>query len=285
MQMKRTPQEMAAACLALARECECDRSNAFNFFELFSDGPARVFVNWCRTNIGDQETYDVGGHHVRVDGWQWGGDQSTEAVLRRRWETRAGIYFALHRDELRHVIDWLLVSAAEVEPWTHRRDINGRVPKMVKASTIADLAAEADRWMQRAPSPVFDLEPYNAEEHELAISDLGAGYTLVRLLTPRALDRETAALRHCVGRGSYDQLVESGRSEIYSIRDPAGAPQATVEIRIDGDHKYVVQVKGYLNEKPERHIRDLVLGSMAELGWSERMTHTLWDQPAAIRYW
>lgn len=283
--MKMTPQERAAACLALAREFDCDRSNAFNFVELFSDGPARVFLNWCRAHIGDDETYDVGGHDVRVDGWQWGGDQSIDATLRRRWEARSGIYGALHRDDVRHVVDWLLVSAVEMEPWTQRRDLNGRIPKMIKASTIEDLAAEADRWMQRAPPLVADPEPYNAAEHEVAVYDLGAGYTLVRLLTPRALDRETLALRHCVGRGSYDHLVESGKSEIYSVRDQTGRSQATVEIKIDGDNKYIAQVRGYLNEKPERHVRDLVLGSMADLGWAERMTHTLWGQPAAIRYW
>ncbi|MGO7115597.1 PcfJ domain-containing protein [Rhizobium johnstonii] len=282
---KITDQELRAARLALARELDVDRHNAFNFHELFFDSVARVYVNWwLKEDVDNGVIYDVGAD-VRVDGWQYGGDQSQEAVLKRKWEARAMVFVVLHRDDIRHVVDWLEVSAAEMHPWTQRRDGAGHVPKLMKASTIRDLAREADKWLRQAPAVAAELEPYDPSEHELPFHDLGAGYTLVRLLTARALDQETAVLRHCVGHGAYDELVSTGRAEIYSVRAPNGTPEATVEIRVDGDNRYLTQFRAAKNAKPERHVRDLVVGAMADLGWSERKPFILWGEPAAIRHW
>ena len=68
----------------------------------------------------------------------------------------------------------------------------------------------------------------------------------VRLATPDELDRESELMSHCVGKGGYDEAVASGRTEIWSLRDDAGTPWATAEIR-DG---FLRQFKGPRNAEP-----------------------------------
>ena len=74
------------------------------------------------------------------------------------------------------------------------------------------------------------------------------GVQLVRLHTAEALDYETSQMNHCVGKGSYDKDVISGKTVIYSLRDcsPDGEwrPHATIEYK-DG---VITQVKGYKNK-------------------------------------
>lgn len=72
---------------------------------------------------------------------------------------------------------------------------------------------------------------------------------IVRLHTPHALDYESEKMKHCVGRGGYDNKVKSGKSRIYSLRDYCEdgewLPHATIEY-VDGEVK---QVKGYNNRE------------------------------------
>ncbi|NKF31328.1 hypothetical protein HER21_33340, partial [Pseudomonas sp. BGM005] len=130
-----------------------------------------------------------------VDGRQVGGDQSQEAVLARKWQRRAEIYRTSYYRFIRHVVDWLWVAAQENHAWLHNRDSQGRPKKLLKASTIEDLAREADKFLMR------QLDQHRSEimltaDDEQFLLDLGAGYSLVRLLTPWALDQESVALKH-----------------------------------------------------------------------------------------
>jgi hypothetical protein len=73
------------------------------------------------------------------------------------------------------------------------------------------------------------------------------GWKIVRLLTPEALDRESAHMQHCIGKGAYDHHLDSGDHVFYSLRDPKNLPHATMEaVHEDGIAK-LVQCKGKQN--------------------------------------
>lgn len=55
------------------------------------------------------------------------------------------------------------------------------------------------------------------------------GWSWVSVISPEALNREGALMRHCVG--SYAEEVEDGSCSIWSLRDPEGKPHITVETR------------------------------------------------------
>ena len=97
------------------------------------------------------------------------------------------------------------------------------------------------------------------------IADLGDGFSVVRLFTEHALDEESKYMRHCVGDGDYDKDVESGRIQIYSIRDKEGMPHATIEVK---DNK-IIECKGKTNRAVVRkyipYVRKFVLKQNFEL--------------------
>ena len=80
------------------------------------------------------------------------------------------------------------------------------------------------------------------------IMDLPGNMAAYQLMTPDALDFESDYMGHCVGRGSYDADVASGKTKIYSIRDEHGEPHVTLEVRGTGVH----QIKGKQNKAPVR---------------------------------
>lgn len=78
------------------------------------------------------------------------------------------------------------------------------------------------------------------------VMDLPDGLKAYQLMTPQALDFESAYMGHCVGKGSYDKYVSEGSIKIYSVRDENGEPHATLEVR--GQDVY--QCKGKGNKTP-----------------------------------
>ena len=80
------------------------------------------------------------------------------------------------------------------------------------------------------------------------IMDLPGNMAAYQLMTPDALDFESEYMGHCVGKGSYDAGVESGKTKIYSIRDEHGEPHVTLEVRGTEVH----QIKGKQNKAPVR---------------------------------
>lgn len=204
-------------------------------------------------------------------------------------------------DALDHITDWLKASFLTGAGWLHNVDGLGRPKKLMKCSSIADLVREADKAMDRLNAQCARSLGANDERH---IADLADGYTVVRLLTPAALDLESSRMHHCVGHGAYDGDVESGYSEIYSLRDPLGRPAVTMEV--GADHyadpaeghveRRICQVKGKRNDNPEdRHLailKPFILASgwEGENGYWKRVkdiagtVHDLYDIPAGTRF-
>lgn len=160
--------------------------------------------------------------------------------------------------DLKHVVDWLEVSLLHQEEWLNITDEHGRPKKLLKFSDLDGVIKEANKAMiKRAMhTPVIKID----EGEEVLEQILDTGWYVVRLLTPRALDNESAAMQHCVGHGTYDDKVLKGKVIILSLRDPQNKPHVTIEV--DARTNSVVQIRGKQNEKPKaeyaRRVRNFI---------------------------
>ncbi|TPN39353.1 hypothetical protein FKO01_04110 [Mesorhizobium sp. B2-3-3] len=169
-----------------------------------------------------------------------------------------------HDADVQHVTDWLTTDFINGADWIKRTDGQHRPLKLMKCGSIEQLLHEADKAMRKR------LQGKNValgEGDETFVAELAGGFTVTRLLTPRALDLESRQMRHCVGHGSYDHDVVKGLTEIYSLRDPGGQPRVTVEINVshtamvDGNlillppdrrTKEVIEIQGRVSSCPPR---------------------------------
>jgi hypothetical protein len=144
-----------------------------------------------------------------------------------------------------HIVDWLKAALVNDAPWLLKLDADGRPKKLMKFGSLADMMREADRDMLRWSTQVTrgDL-PANSE---VIVASLEGGYTIVRMLTPEALDAESAEMQHCVGQGAYDRCLHDGKTLLLSLRDKAGKAHATIEVCAG----LVEQVEGKQNKPPK----------------------------------
>lgn len=78
------------------------------------------------------------------------------------------------------------------------------------------------------------------------VCDLGQGFQIVELVSPDALDYESACMGHCVGQGGYDVGVQKRKFQIFSLRDKLNYAHVTLEVK----NGAVMQVKGKQNKRP-----------------------------------
>lgn len=149
-----------------------------------------------------------------------------------------------HGALLDHVGDWLRSALLGDEAWLRNTDDLGRPRKLMKFADLASIGREADKAMLKAAARLGGVRLVEGDE-ELHM-DLGNGYSLVRLLTPAALDRESAEMQHCIGHGSYDEMLSDGGCSFLSLRDGFGKAHATMEI--SGDR--IEQYQGKQNKAP-----------------------------------
>jgi hypothetical protein len=150
----------------------------------------------------------------------------------------------LSPDDARHIYDWLLAARIRDEAWLSRCDAQGRPLKLMKFGSVQQIVAEANKAMAKRRA---DGSRQDANEGTRVVHDCGGGWTVVRLLTPEALDYETAQMGHCVGQGAYDDLIEE--DPIYSLRDPMGRSHITIEV--DNYSQEIRQLKGKQNHTPK----------------------------------
>lgn len=228
---------------------------------LIDDSLVRIYIaEWLRQDGIDPVWVSTIGEHGgeelrRLDGWpDMGGD-----IIRRKWSHRAQYWTFRHDAAVRHVVDWLIVAQSEGHAWLANLDSHGRPKKIMKCDDLARLLHEANKGLRARKVADVILSP----EDETFVSDLGAGHAIVELLSPLALRKEGSIMRHCLGHGGYDwQLAEADR-HLFSIRDPDGAPLATLEIH----GSEVRQFRGPKNVDPSPAIIDLVSGVAADWGW------------------
>lgn len=160
--------------------------------------------------------------------------------------------------DLKDAADWLEVSLLHNEDWLQNTDEHGRPKKLLKFSDLEGILKEANKAMiKRAmQTPVIKID----EGEEVLEQVLDAGWYIVRLLTPRALDNESAEMQHCVGHGTYDTRVADGQVIILSLRDPHNKPHVTIEV--DARTDSIVQIRGKQNARPKaeyaRRVRQFI---------------------------
>lgn len=152
--------------------------------------------------------------------------------------------------DIRHIHDWLASALSEKDEWLTRTDEKGRPRKLTKMHSIDQLLAEADKAFSKkmqtakAKAPAVSGLP-DDEKVEMELSE---GYSLVKMLSPQALDRETAVMQHCVGLGGYDSHTSSKKYALFSLRDRFNKPHATLEV--DVERRALLQIRGKQNAIP-----------------------------------
>lgn len=222
---------------------------------LFEMSVGRMFIKWSRglPNLPD-------------------GSASFDRT-RVHWAGVAQRYLDENADDITHISDWLMSAWLDAYPWLLRQDDQHRPLKLMKCGTLERLVHEADKAEARLhqQSPHF-LSLTSKDERYVA--DLGAGYTLVQLLSPAALDHESHRMRHCIGYGAYDEDLLADTARYFSVRDEDGFPRATLEIvpkDVNGSqYGQIKQFQGRRNSRPDDHVVDLVHGVMESMRWIEK---------------
>lgn len=160
--------------------------------------------------------------------------------------------------QLAHIADWLKAATVNDDPWLRRVDEHGRPKKLMKFSGIDDIVKEADKAMLKAASRYGNVALVDGDEAEFW--ELDEGYRIVQLLTPAALDRESAEMQHCIGNGGYDARLRHPSYLYLSLRDGSGKAHATLEV-----HGYnVLQMQGKQNELPVKKYLDKLVSFIQE---------------------
>lgn len=146
-------------------------------------------------------------------------------------------------EDIGHVADWIKASVVNDAEWLGRVDERGRPKKLLKFGTMEGLINEADKSMRIEAQKLHGVKLKDGDEALHA--ELSDGLYLVRLLTPEALDRESAEMQHCIGNGGYDDLLDEDYL-FLSLRDGHGKAHATLEI---GDGA-ITQLQGKQNKLP-----------------------------------
>ena len=152
--------------------------------------------------------------------------------------------FDLSKIDVDHVVDWLKAALINDAEWLKNVDGQNRPKKLMKFSDFNSVVQEADKAMLLSAQRNKNIQLIEGDEE--LYQELDNGYYLVKLLTPAALDREGSQMQHCIGGGAYDKQLKNSNGHFLSLRDLAGKPHITVEIR-DGS---VVQLQGKQNKAP-----------------------------------
>ncbi|HEX3983648.1 MAG TPA: hypothetical protein VHX12_08135, partial [Acidisoma sp.] len=124
--------------------------------------------------------------------------------MREKWP-QGGPYYEFIPDErlsrqVRHIADWIRSAMVNQESWLLNIDAQGKPVSLVKLGTMEAALNKANKAMTRGVS----APAAPAEGDTATVMTLSNGFQIVELLTPAALDHETALMGHCIGRGAYD---------------------------------------------------------------------------------
>lgn len=155
--------------------------------------------------------------------------------LRQSFNQDMAVYGFAPRAEMReaiaHIADWLAAALVNDEAWLRDLDEQGRPKKLVKLGSLERVTKEVDKAMLLAAQKGAANLYADEQGHEQTEMVFDGGYRMVRLLTPEALDKESAMMGHCIGSGGYDARVKGGTRAYYSLRDPRGKSHATLEVK------------------------------------------------------
>lgn len=226
----------------------------------------RIFWNdFRRSDANDPKWIATPGDHEdpavhRIDGWPEHG----VGLEDRKWSQRARLWMSWYSLDAWHVADWLVNAVSDSEPWLWNLDDDGHPKKLMKCGSLDRLVVEATKGLRdRNARMARELVLGPQDEH--FVFDLGVGHTLVALRSRLALRKEGSLMHHCIGKGSYDDLLDDPDIEFLSVRDPEGEPLATMEIR----NGFIRQFRALANAEPSPEIKDLVAGAADAFGWRD----------------
>lgn len=157
-------------------------------------------------------------------------------------------------DAFRHIKDWIAGAIASDDAWLKDADDIGRPHKLLQIGSLARAYAMAEKDMNKKAAVLRSkfansaslFEQDEAAGHIKTVHIFENGCRMVQLLTPHALDIESAQLGHCIGNGAYDAHLSAEDSAYYSLRDPLNKAHVTMEV-VRGE---VEEFKGKQNEPP-----------------------------------
>lgn len=137
-----------------------------------------------------------------------------------------------------HILDFLLSEDIDAETIAN-------LPKI----SLNDMLLRTRKWINKLAKEAL-IERMGDCQEIMSFGEM----KVVQLLTPHALDRESAFLCHCIGRGSFDKVLQDVDRPLYSIRNKQNEPLATIEVHgMD-----VIQIQGFQNNIPCDSTRDII---------------------------
>lgn len=209
---------------------------------------------------------------VFFDFWEVESQGGCSVDLHHKWRVRAEAWYDVYGISASHVIDWLIVARQTDQPWLRNVDERGHPKKLVKCSSFNRLVEEANKGLRHRNA---NAEAALGQDDESVVAELGAGYTLVLMISLRALRQEGRRMHHCIGYGGYDSHIEHPDFHLISVRNPKGKPIATLEIR----GLTVKQFRGPCNADPLPAVVDLVAPFSDACGWQGL------EEAARGQYW
>lgn len=143
-------------------------------------------------------------------------------------------------------VDWNLVNDLTVI----KDFVNQTRRDMSPTDDWFDIVNEAKEWHE---SEFFNKDDTGGYKTKDVVYDFGNGYTIVKV-PPEDLEVEGIRMQHCVK--GYCDVVESGKTTIYSLRDSNNKPHATIEV---SPSNYIYQIKGKQNRAPVEKYAQMVI--------------------------
>lgn len=151
------------------------------------------------------------------------------------------------------IAEWIEQALYYEVPWTKNLDKYGRPKKLLKFSSFKQAFEEmrADDNVilniKRAKARVEFKEEVQGIDFEKVMS-FDDGHFIVKLLSLRALDRESAYMEHCIGDGIYDERFENGTLFFYSLRSADNTSK--LSFVTEPSSRYLWAVSGRRNAAP-----------------------------------
>lgn len=135
--------------------------------------------------------------------------------------------------------------------------------KDLSRMSVPDTEKAAKVWHDKMLSDKVGREDgVLVEEGTQVVMKFTNGYTMRKLSSAQALNREGEIMGHCVG--SYADDVMADRLHIYSLRDAKNVPHVTFEV---SSRREVTQIKGTANEDVIPKYHDYCLKFLAKEGF------------------
>ena len=176
-------------------------------------------------------------------------------------------------------LHWLEMAIEHDLEWLKNKDDQGRPRKLLKLSTFDQLFKERSNderiiaHKERAHGRTALREEVIGEDI-INIMSFVDGYHIVKMISERALDRESAYMEHCIGDGLYDRHLRDQTLYYYSLRAPGNIPCATVSI--DREYHCVNYLAASRNSIPDkkyiRHIATFCYEFSFDISYFMRFT-------------